>query len=101
VTVEFDGRRRRGACHRESIVRRQAGAAVLLKATDKLGAWLRPAGVRELILKRCAWHWLHRLAFTGVAKWRPLWPPRLSDGMCPWCARQALKGLEFPGRRTA
>ena len=73
----------------------------MLKATDKLGAWLRPAGVRELILKRCAWHWLHRLAFTGVARWRPLWPPRLSDGMCPWCARQALKGLELRGRRTA
>jgi len=85
VTVEVDGRPRRGACRRESIRRRQAC----------------PAGARELILKRCAWHWLHRLAFTGVAKWRPLWPPRLSDGMCPWCARQALKELDLQGRRTA
>jgi len=100
-TVEFDGWPRRGAGRCEGMVQRQAWAAVLLKVTDKLGTSPRPAGVPELILKRCAWHWLHRLAFTGVAKWRPLWPPRLSDGVCPWCARQVLKGLELQGRRTA
>lgn len=51
-----------------------------------------------MIVKRCAWHWVHRLAIMGVSTWWPLWPLSVSDGICPWCARQVLRVGEFRGR---
>ena len=54
-----------------------------------------------MILKRCAWHRLHRLAFTGVSTWWPLRGFGVSDGMCPWCARRVLRVIELQGRLAA
>jgi hypothetical protein len=53
-----------------------------------------------MTLKRCAWHRLRLLAFTGVSPWRPLSRLQVSDGLCPWCARRLLKVIDVRGRQA-
>ena len=41
------------------------------------------------------------LALMGVSEWRPLSPLRISDGMCPSCARRSLRAIDRRERRAA
>src|SRR5439155_21957145 len=68
--------------------------------TEEYPVW-DPTGQSEgarMILKRCACHRLHRLAFMGVSARWPLRRLGGSGGMCPRGARRLLRLIELQGR---